>query len=74
MLSENKDEILFSIEDDGMGFDINLHYDRTKPESLHFGLINMRERTEQLGGNFHIESSMGKGTCVEISIPIKKKT
>ncbi|KAF0142151.1 MAG: PAS/PAC sensor signal transduction histidine kinase [Stygiobacter sp.] len=74
MLAENKDEILFSIEDDGMGFDINLHYDRTKPESLHFGLINMRERTEQLGGNFHIESSMGKGTCVEISIPIKKKT
>ncbi|NJD23006.1 MAG: PAS domain S-box protein [Melioribacter sp.] len=72
-ISEVEDEIQFRIEDDGLGFDINIYYDRSKPESLHFGLINMRERAEQLGGNFSIESGRGKGTCVAISIPINKK-
>ncbi len=73
MISEKENEILFRVKDDGLGFNLNLYYDRSKKESSHFGLINMRERTEQLGGNFHIESNTKKGTCVEVSIPAGRK-
>jgi signal transduction histidine kinase len=29
----------------------------------------MRERAEQLGGAFRIESAPGEGTCVEVEVP-----
>ena len=72
-ISENGKEIIFKIEDNGLGFDIDKYYDRSKSESGHYGLINMKERTEQLRGNFNIKSNKGKGTAVEISIPVTEK-
>jgi signal transduction histidine kinase len=32
-------------------------------------LLGMRERTQMIGGEFHISSKPGKGTKVSISIP-----
>ena len=42
-----------------------------KPTS--FGLLGMRERLEALGGELHIESSPGKGTRIEGTVPLRKK-
>ncbi|MCS7066935.1 MAG: sensor histidine kinase, partial [Fimbriimonadales bacterium] len=50
--------------DDGTGFN--------PAQAAHgFGLGNMQERIESLGGHFAITSAPGKGTCVEFEIPIE---
>jgi len=37
------------------------------------GLINMRRRAENLGGTLSIGSILGKGTTIEIKVPVKEK-
>jgi PAS domain S-box-containing protein len=69
-LSEKAGSIYLKIEDNGAGFDVDKYYEQTKSESGHFGLINMRERAEQLDGYFKIKSVTKKGTIVGVSIPI----
>jgi len=56
-----------AIEDDGAGFDPN-----APVPAGHFGLIGMRERVEKLGGEFHLRSESGKGTTVEVVVPLEK--
>jgi len=38
--------------------------------SGHFGLIGMRERAEHLGGELRLDSQPGKGTQVEVTVPL----
>lgn len=60
-----------SIEDDGVGFDPNILLDERK----HIGLRNIRERLEAtVGGTLSIESSIGKGTKVQLNIPKENKS
>ena len=55
-----------SIEDDGVGFDPNILLDKRK----HIGLRNIRERLEAtVDGSLIIESTIGKGTKVQLRIP-----
>ena len=55
-----------SIEDDGMGFDTGILLDERK----HIGLRNIRERLETMvDGSITIESTIGKGTKVQLNIP-----
>ena len=56
------------VEDWGTGFD--LEEQKKSKQSTGFGLRNMRERAEMLGGTFSIESEPGMGTKVKASIPI----
>ncbi len=56
--------ITMSIEDDGIGFDPD-KIDMTRSH----GLLGIRERVYALNGNSLIESSTGKGTKIEVSIP-----
>ena len=54
------------IEDDGVGFDTNILLDERK----HIGLRNIRERLDAtVGGTLSIESTIGKGTKVQLHIP-----
>lgn len=55
--------IIFTIKDDGIGFDPNA----TKINSM--GLANIKLRIEKLKGSFVIENY--KGTVISISIPVK---
>jgi ligand-binding sensor domain-containing protein/signal transduction histidine kinase len=55
------------VRDDGTGFDL----DFAMLESLgHFGIIGMRERVEQLGGEFALHSRPGEGTVVTVFFPV----
>jgi signal transduction histidine kinase len=56
--------------DQGEGFDTNV--DRVPPHG--WGLAGMRERVEAVGGKILINSSIGKGTVVEVVIPYPRKT
>ena len=60
------DEICFSFEDNGRGFDPGL-----RRQGL--GLVGLRERVEALGGHFHLQSAPGQGTRIRASIPVKDK-
>ena len=53
-----------SIEDDGIGFDIE-----QVDTKLHHGLLGMRERVYSLDGTIHIKSVVNEGTKITIVIP-----
>ncbi len=72
-LEEAGDQLSVSIVDDGAGFRLGSR-SGTKEVGKHFGLINMRERTELLGGIFKMESSPGKGTSVSATVPLNVKS
>jgi signal transduction histidine kinase len=66
----SEDELRIIVEDNGIGFDTTIIGPHMVGESG-FGLFNIRERVENLGGNLKIESGRQQGACVIISIPIK---
>ncbi len=53
------------VDDDGIGFD-----DEAIVVAGHFGLANLRQRSEALGGTMDIATSPGRGTRLRIRIPI----
>lgn len=55
--------LLVSIEDDGIGFDVN-------KKSNGSGLSNISKRAQSIGGFATINSSTSTGTIVQINIPI----
>lgn len=65
--SLENDELLFSVADNGCGFDPN---SRAGIETGHFGLQGVQERAESLGGNMSVRSQPGKGAKVTISIKL----
>ncbi len=50
-----------TIRDDGCGFDPDM-----SQATSHFGLHIMRERAENVGATFRLESAEGKGTSIEV--------
>ena len=63
-LKEHENDILLTVEDDGIGFDIN-----TCNKENHFGLCIMKERIATICGNIEIISNIGKGTKIIVKIP-----
>lgn len=59
----------FMISDDGEGF-IPASFKHIQTGSG-WGVKIMRERTELIGGKFHLDSSPGKGTTVSIELPME---
>jgi PAS domain S-box-containing protein len=64
-------KVLLSIEDDGKGFDYQGLSKKGELFETSLGIAIMRERTSMVGGQFHVESKPGKGTCVMAEIPIR---
>ncbi|QJR11258.1 hypothetical protein DSM104443_02331 [Usitatibacter rugosus] len=60
-------ELRIRIHDDGIGIAEELLSAGSKPG--HFGLSGMRERAQNIGGTFSIESRPGKGTDVMLTLP-----
>lgn len=66
--------ILLEIVDNGVGFDPKevLHsYDKRSSSSL--GMVNLRERSELINGLLQIDSAPGKGTKIQVYIPITEE-
>lgn len=64
-LDIDDENILLNIEDNGAGFDMEL----TKTKKT-FGILGMKERVVSLNGNFDLNSVVGKGTRIRISLPL----
>lgn len=66
LLHEGPDEFTLVVQDDGTGFE---------PESVAgagLGIIGMRERAAELGGEIEWITKPGKGTQVRLSIPLAR--
>ena len=67
-ITRMSDRVILDIRDDGAGFDAA--GTDLRPGSG-FGLIGLRERVRELGGEVAVESGPGEGTtlCVEVPLP-----
>ena len=57
------------VEDDGCGFDLARISSQALPMQR-LGLLGMRERVELVGGEMTIDSAPGRGTRLEVHIPL----
>ena len=68
-LIRKDDKLSLSIEDNGVGFDLEKAMKIASGKGP-LGLLIMKERAVQLHGEFNIESDIGKGTHLLVEIPI----
>jgi ligand-binding sensor domain-containing protein/signal transduction histidine kinase len=62
-----KAAVLLTVADDGSGLE------RTAANGAgHYGLIGMKERAAQIGAQFDLQSSPGRGTKVSLVLPLKE--
>jgi signal transduction histidine kinase len=57
------------VRDDGSGFDPKLEEEQPEPR-MGLGLIGMRQRAQDVGGNVSIHSAPGSGTEVVALLPL----
>jgi len=69
--TDRKGNLHLIIKDDGKGFDLERILAEGK-YNKHFGLKAMEEQARVLGGKFSIESAKGKGTRIEIEVPLEE--
>jgi signal transduction histidine kinase len=65
-LLEDGEFATMELSDDGSGFDPKQH-------SEGFGLLGMQERADLVGGTITIDSSLGAGTTVRASVPVRHR-
>lgn len=60
-------QLAISVRDNGAGFDLEDHGQNL--EDRHYGLIVMRERIRNLGGEFHMQTGNSSGTELRFTVP-----
>lgn len=66
---DDRKNLLFSVKDDGKGFDVN----KSIESSSSLGLISMKERAAIIEADLEIISSYNSGTEINLKIPIKNE-
>jgi signal transduction histidine kinase len=66
-LQYEDDRVVIRISDKGTGFDPAEKFNPPRG----WGLAGMRERVESLGGQLKLQSAPGKGTSIEVMIPLR---
>ena len=69
VFSQNPNYLIITITDDGKGFD-----QENVDKEGHFGLKIMKERADEAGGKLIIQSIAGKGTEIQLKLPIDTQT
>jgi signal transduction histidine kinase len=70
-----KDVLILILKDNGRGFDLsanNSDFDWKQNRGGN-GLLSMRRRAEELGGEYKIESEIGKGTIATLRVPVAER-
>jgi signal transduction histidine kinase len=62
---KEKKALKVSITDNGVGFNMKILTEGN-------GLMNMRKRAELIKGSLEINSALGKGTSLKLTIPVNK--
>jgi len=61
-LARNNGQVVLQVRDDGRGFD------ETQVDEERFGLQGMYERAEMIGAQLSVESNVGRGTTVLLTM------
>ncbi|MCB0036179.1 MAG: PAS domain S-box protein, partial [Anaerolineales bacterium] len=64
----NDHQLLLEIQDNGQGFEVPEKWIEPARDG-HFGLVGAAERAEEVGGQFALLSSPGRGTIIRVNIP-----
>jgi len=70
--SVEREIALLEIQDDGAGFNVS-EINRAYDERGSLGMVNLRERTELVNGFLNVLSAPGKGTKVQVFIPLNEE-
>jgi len=62
--------IRIRVTDDGCGFDLS---EAIAADGRRYGLVGMRERVRQMGGEIVVDSAPGRGTEVRIEVPFRDR-
>ncbi|HEX7620909.1 MAG TPA: histidine kinase [Anaerolineales bacterium] len=68
-----KDLAMLEIQDDGIGFDVD-EVNKTYDQRGSLGLVNLRDRAELVNGVLDVQSVPGKGTRVQVYIPLTEES
>jgi two-component system sensor histidine kinase UhpB len=68
-LREDADAVYATISDDGKGFNME-ELQKAHGQDRGLGLVGMHERAHLLAGSLTIESAPGKGTTIQVRIPL----
>lgn len=66
MLDMGEERVRVSVDDNGRGFDPDV-----VQQGSSLGLKLIRERAEMLGGNFEMDSAIGKGARISFAVPAR---
>ena len=69
-LEKHKGAAVLSIEDDGLGAEVQELQVQEAQGEHRFGIRGMKERASFIGGELEIVSQAGEGTSVRLSVPI----
>ncbi len=64
---DDESQLIISVKDDGTGMDPQVLSQMDSGEG--FGLFNIRERLELLGGRLQVDSTPGEGTTISMIVP-----
>ncbi len=64
MVASDGNNVGLEVRDDGLGFDPAASY------AGHLGLTTMRSRADDIGAQINIDSAPGRGTAVQVQLPI----
>jgi signal transduction histidine kinase len=68
----DKEISLLEVSDDGLGFDV-ANVNRSYDQRGSLGMVNLRERTELINGVLNLQSAPGKGTHIQVYIPLTEE-
>lgn len=66
-LTQSDSIVILEVSDDGAGFDFP---GMEHSVELGIGILGMRERVRHLGGQLHVDSTIGEGTRIRLEVPI----
>ena len=69
---QGSDLALLEIIDDGVGFDLAMVGTNYETRGS-LGMVNLRERTDLINGLMRLDSAAGKGTTIQVIIPLTDK-
>lgn len=69
LIKKEKRFLFVSISDNGKGFEMKSSKYK-KPNQMGLGISDMTERAKLIGGSFFVQSEPGKGTKVEVKVPV----
>ena len=69
-LDYSEDNVYLRVEDDGQGFNTDVVLKKKPGKPSAWGLLGMSERAFLVGGTCNIFSHPGKGTLIEVNVPI----